>query len=169
MECEDDKVTTEPRPGNRREWVSRRVGSPPSLPFVLHTSLHLSITRALYAWHSEDKVTHLSQMTADKSLLLDLRSAQTCLPAAPHSGSSSSACALRPSYSGNGKCSAVERVVSARRPTGELGNTPPPELPMESEGASLPPVSQSGRGAGPERNKGCGAGPAGRKMSLGRG
>lgn len=68
MECEDDRVTTEPRPGNGREWVSRPVGWPPSLPFVLHTSLLLSITRALYAWHSEDKVTHLSQMTADKSL-----------------------------------------------------------------------------------------------------
>ena len=50
--------------------------APPSLPFVLHTSLHLSITRALYAKHSEDKVTHLSRVTPNKSLLPDLRSAQ---------------------------------------------------------------------------------------------
>lgn len=160
---------TEPRLGKGREWVSRPVSSPPSLPFLLRTSLHLCITRALYAWHWEDKVTHFSRMTADKSLLLDLRSAQTCLPSAQHSGSRSSARALRPSYSGNDNCSAVARSCLCPATYWEPGNAPPLNGQWRSKERASHRSANQGAGRGRSEQRGIGRALLERNRATGGG
>lgn len=127
-----------------RDWVSRQVGSPSSLPLVLHTSLHLSITRALYARHSEEKPNHLSQATPNKPLRPDPRWAQPTyqLPRSPAPGPQHKRCShLTP------EMTTALRLEELPQPRTDWGR-----------GGAPPPDSQPGSGAGLRKPPGVGGG-----------
>lgn len=91
----------------------------------------------------EENETHHSWMTPDKSLLPGLRSAQTRLPASPHSCSRFSAYGLQPSYPGNDSCAANPRD-SPRRDLSEDGRRASPWA-TNREGRNEPPTQQPTR------------------------
>lgn len=167
MEREEDRVTSEAHAGKERNWVSSQVGSPPSLPFVVHTSLHLSITRDLHARHSEDKVNTPPPGDAGQPHLPDLRSAQPAYQPP-------SIAAPGPQHT---RCSHLTPEMTTAPGLEELPRRGPirsrkTRLPQASRGErrNEPPTQEPTRErGGAENNPRGGGAPCGEGKSLGEG